>query len=243
MGSLIDRDTTRAREEAYPHTGSAALKQLGLAMVEVDASAREKYIDWIQELLKREDVKWAVKMEVLGGADPIVFGGSIPAVMMAKLPALGVAHGEISGGMTVSESNKATQGAKDSVDSVTNAGVGTAFWHVNEQLTVKHSTESKQVRSDDYRSRVDYKMVLEPMGEAEGIGLIKESFAETFKLAQQINQAFADAQAQKIKNEAQAPKAEDADKFMEGTDIPSEGSSEEGSDAGTQTEPQEESGE
>ena len=54
--------------------------------------------------------------------------------MMTKLEQLGVLVGKISGGMTVSESNKGTESAATAVQSATSAGIGTPWWHATEQL-------------------------------------------------------------------------------------------------------------
>ena len=178
-------------------------------------------------MLKREDVHFAVKLAILpkelggGGVDPLVFGGTLPAIMMAKLQQLGVTHAEISGGMTVSESNKASDVGRTGVQSVTNAGVGTAFWHVNEQLTVKHSTKSEQKRGTDYRAHIDWKVEIGPMGESEGVGLIKDTVSSAFQGVQKINETIANAALEQAKaklGESGPPTEEDADKFMEKTD-------------------------
>ena len=118
MTSLIDRDATAKRETQYPETAGNAIKQITQPILEAHASAGEKYIDWVQELLKREDVSFALKMQILGGEDPMVIGGTLPAIMMAKLEQLGVTHAEISGGMTVSESNKASEVARTAVQNL-----------------------------------------------------------------------------------------------------------------------------
>ena len=247
MSSLIDRDTTRAREEGYPSTAGAAIKQIGLGALEFHTAAQEKYIDWVQELMKRDDVHWAVKMAILGGEDPMVFGGSIPAVMMAKLEPIGVGDGSyIEGTMSVSESNKATEGAKTSVESKTDGGFGTPFWHVNEQLTVRHSNDSNQTRADEYRAKIGWRINMVPMGEPEGVTLIKGAVTKAFDIAQKISETLADAQAQKIRDEAKPPAPEDADAFLGQTDIgPSDGDAGDGggedkeTGTGTQTDEQE----
>ena len=219
MTSLIDRDQTRAREEEYPDTAGNAIKQITHPILEAHASAGEKYVDWVQELLKRDDVHFAVKLAILGGEDPLTFGGSLPAVMMARLEQLGVQHAKISGGMTVTESNKASEAARTSVQSVTNAGVGTAFWHVNEQLNVQHGTKSAASRATDYRARIDWEVELAPMGEAEGVGLIKESVGKAFEGVQKLNQTLADAKLEEVKKQMKSPpSSEDADDFLGKTD-------------------------
>ena len=244
MGSLLDRDETRKRETAYPDTAGHALAAIGSSAVQLHTTATEKYVDWVQELLKRDDVRYGIKMAILGGEDPMVFGGSIPAIMMAKLESLGVDTATISGSMTVSESNKATEGAKTSVESKTDVGIGTPFWHATENLTVRHSTDSNQTRSTDYRAKIAWSVTLKPQGEPEGVGLIKESVGRAFDLQQQINQAFVDAQAEKIKGSQQPAEPEDADSFLKETDIDgADGGADSGSgsdDAGTQTDGNEE---
>lgn len=218
--SLIDRDATRAREREYPNTAGNALKQVAQAGLEAHFSSMEKYVDWVQELLKRKDVTWSVKLAILGGADPLVFGGEIPAVMMAKLEPIGIDTFEISGGMVVSESNKASTLDKTGVESVTGAGVGTALWHVNEQLTVKHSHDEKQTRRTDYRSRFNWKMVMKPMGEPEGVELIKEATSQAFAGVMRINEKIVAAQEKIALAKLHAlPNQTDADKAMKATDM------------------------
>lgn len=222
--SLIDRDQTRARELAYPDTAGHAIKAITMPMVEAHCFSQEKYIDWVQELLKRADVHWAVKLAIIGGENPLVFGGSIPAIMMAKLEPIGLTHGKVGGSMTVSESNKASQAARTGVQSTTNAGVGTPFWHVNENLVVTHSSKDAQVRSTDYRARIDWETEWGPMGEPEGVGLIKEACGRAFDGVMKLNQTLVDAQLEHEKEKMkQLPTEEDADEALSKTDIPPEG--------------------
>ena len=218
MTSLIDRDQTRARETEYPDTAGNAIKQITQPILEAHAASGEKYVDWVQELLKRDDVSFAIKLAILGGENPLTFGGTLPAIMMARLEQLGVSHAKISGGMTVTESNKASNAGRTAVQSVTNAGVGTPFWHVNEQLNVQHSTKSEEARKTDYRARIDWEIELAPMGEAEGIGLIKESVAKAFEGVQKINITLADAKLEEEKAKLKTPTADDADDFLGKTD-------------------------
>ena len=214
MSSLIDRDATAEREKEYPSTAGAALKQIGLAGVELHTAATEAYLAWTEELLKRADVHYAIKLAILGGTDPLVFGGSLPSVMMAKLEALGVAEMTVEGSLNVGESNKANEGSNTSVGSQTTGGVGFGLWHVNEQLTVRHASHAEQTRSTDYRSKINWSVKMAPQGEPEGIGLIKEATADAYKLVQGINQAFVDAQAEKQKQEAKSPSESDAESFL-----------------------------
>ena len=226
MPSLIDRDKTREREIQYPDTAGNALRQVGHSIIETHTASIEKYIDWVQELLKRDDVVFGVKMAILGGADPLAFGGSIPAVMMAKLEPVGVTHAKISGGMTVSESNKATEAARTNVVNTTEGGVGTAFWHVNDQLKVTHDVRSEQSRQTDYRGRFDWEVEMGPMGEPEGVGLIKEAVADAFSGVMKINQTIVDAHLKRIKGELKQnglPNAGDADQSLSQTDFADEG--------------------
>ncbi len=219
MPSLIDRDKTSEREQAYPEIAGTAIKQITQPIIEAHCAATEKYVDWVQEMLKRDDVHFAVKLAILNGENPLTFGGSLPAIMMAKLEQIGVPKGKISGGMTVSESNKASDSARTAVQSTTNAGVGTPFWHVNEQLNVQHGTKSSESRATDYRARIDWEVELAPMGEAEGVALIKESVAKAFEGVQKLNQTLADAQLEIEKEKLKAtPTADDADKFLAETD-------------------------
>lgn len=248
MPSLIDRDQTRAREEAYPDTAGALLKGVGLSMAEVDAAFTERYIDWVQELLKRDDVHFAVKMAIIGGADPMNFGGTIPAIMMSKLEPAGLTEGVIEGDMTVSEKNKATEASKDAIKSVTNAGIGTPFWNVNEQLTASHTHDSNQTRSDDYRARAHYKMTLGRLGEPEGVGVIKEFAGKVVEEMMKINLELAQAEAEVMKKQAvkEAPSADQVAEFMNKTD-PKDPTEDGGDDSGSSDDeagtPTEESGE
>ena len=200
MASLMDKDQTSARERQYPNTAGNAVKQIIAPVAQAHAELSTKYIELVQEIMKLPDVHFSIKMAILpveaGGAgiDPLVFGGSLPAIMMTKLEQLGVIHGEISGGMTVSESNKGTEAAATTVQSGTSAGIGTPFWHVTEQLNVQHGTHSSAARATDYRARLDFKFEIGPIGEAEGVGLIKEMAADQSKAISHINQTLADAQ-------------------------------------------------
>ena len=237
MGSLLDRDQTRTREKEYPNTAGNALKQVAQAGLEAHFSSMEKYVDWVQELLKRKDVTWNVKLAILGGADPLVFGGEIPAIMMAKLEPIGIDTFEMSGGMVASESNKGSTLDKTGVQSVTNAGVGTAFWHVNEQLTVKHSTQAQESRQTDYRSRFDWKMIMKPMGEPEGVGLIKEAVSQAFAGVMRINEKIVAAQEKIALAKLKAlPTEDDAQQADDATDIQDEDDgSQDDDDTGTGT--------
>ena len=222
MSSLLDKDKTAAREVAYPNTAGNSLKQLIEPMVQAHLDAGQKYIEWVQELLKLPEVSFATKMAILGGEDPLTFGASMPAAMMSKLEALGVAHGKISGGMIVSETNKASELAKTGVQSQTNAGVGTAFWNVNEQLNVQHATRSTEARDTDYRAHIDWEVELAPQGEAEGIKLIKESVARVFTKIMKINEKLADKQLEDgssvVPDPESPPTEDDAEKFMAKSD-------------------------
>ena len=190
----------------------------------------------MQELLKRNDVHWAVKLAILGGEDPMVFGGTIPAIMMTKLESLGIQHAEIGGSMNVGESNKATQGSSTHVESKTNVGAGFAFWHAQEQLTVRHAAHDDQTRATDYRAKVNWKVEMGPMGEPEGVGLIKEASQQAFTMVQTINQALADAQAEVMKGKAKPATEEDADSDLASTDIKDDDGGGGGAeDEGTQT--------
>lgn len=227
MASLLDRDQTAAREKAYPQTAGNAVKQIIQPVAEAHAELATKYIDLVQEIMKLPDVHFSIKMAVLpveaGGAgiDPLVFGGSLPAIMMTKLEQLGVIHGKISGGMTVSETNKGTEAAATRVQSTTTGGIGTAFWDVNEQLKVQHGTKSSAARQTDYRARMDYEFEIGPIGEAEGVGLIKEMASDQSKSIASINQALADAQKEeleeKLKNQP-LPGPKDSDAWLAKTD-------------------------
>lgn len=232
MSSLIDRDQTAEREKEYPATAAAALKQIGLSGVELHTAATEAYLDWLQELLKRKDVNYAIKLAILGGADPLVFGGTLPAVMMAKLEALGVSEMTVEGSMNVGESNKANEGSNTSVQSTTQGGIGMPFWHVNENLTVRHASHAEQTRATDYRAKVNWKVTMAPQGEAEGVGLIKEATADAYKLVQGLNQSYADAQIEKAKADGKPPSEEDAEQFMNeghsGSDDPDDSGSDDG---------------
>ena len=220
MGSLLDRDQTRAREKEYPNTAGNALKQVSQAGLQAHLAAQEKYISWVQELLKRDDVKFNIKLAILGGENPLVFGGEIPAIMMAKLEPLGVNVFKMSGGMVVSESNRGTSLDKTGVTSVTTGGVGTAFWHVDEQLTVKHNTQATQARKTDYRSRFDWSIEMGPQGEPEGVSLIKESVSQAFAGVMRINEKIVDAQEKiELAKLGALPTKKDAEESNQSTDL------------------------
>lgn len=255
MGSLLDRDKTQERETKYPETAGNALKQLTQPIVEAHAKAATDYIDLIEQILKRDDVKFSVKMDILAMVadgktpDPLVFGGSLPAAMMTKLEQLGVEYAEISGGMTVSENNKASNVATTAVNSVTKGGIGTPFWNVSEQLTVQHGVKSTEARETDYRSRIDWSLKMSPLGESEGIALIKECVSDAFKGVIKLNQSIVDAQLEilKAKLEEQKEKAlptkEDADDFVNGKDSNGKDDSDDDDGDGDDVqEPEEESG-
>ena len=237
---LLGLDRTEARENSYPNLMSKLLGGFAVEAVKADAMAKDATLARTITILKRPNVSWNAGGTVLGSDEKLVAGASVPAVMLSDVRSFAPSTAKIAGSMRTSESNKAVSNEKGSgtFSATTKWGIG--LFSVSGTVGGSMSSSSKQTRTTDYSSKVDWEMNFSQGPPPEGVSLIVETTTTIINKLMQINVARADAKAQELADKADDnPSIPDTD-----DDDTDDGGDTGGGDGGDDdtTDPQEESG-
>lgn len=204
-------DEFQGREQQIPNQLAATLTGFLDAVVASDWTVKMNYAEYVQELLKVNNIKWACSVGILTMDQALTMLADIPPIALVNLDTLAITEAVIEQEFSVNASRSDSSQLGVKAGSEFNAKTGGLSSLIGGSASVKltcSTTYNKDTRREsDYSSTVKTKVTMGRIPAPEGVQKLIDATNEFISQGMEINKTIINKQQEKMAEKADSQTA------------------------------------